>query len=416
MATPAVPSGVYDLNELLRLNEVQDACRFFETEAQSITEEQIEICSVPASPFDETARAEHLLQKFQNLGLEDATIDAEGNCLALRRGISESPLIVLSAHLDTVFPTNTDFTVRRIGNRLLGPGISDDGCGLIALVVLLRALQEFKIDTCGSILFVGTVGEEGEGNLRGVRYLFEQSEWGKKVDAFVSLDGAGLTEVTNRALGSRRYHVQVSGSGGHSWADFGVPNPLHAIGRAIAKLSAYPIPIEPRTSFNVGRVVGGTSVNAIPTEASMEVDLRSATEDELVRIDAYFRRTVREAIDNENLNRRSGTEPLNLQLKLIGTRPGGETSLEMAIAQVAFEATHLVGVTPCSEQASTDANLPMSLGLPAITLGAGGSAANSHTLDEWFDPTERHLGLKRALLVLLGTVGVVQRAGQSAVS
>jgi acetylornithine deacetylase/succinyl-diaminopimelate desuccinylase-like protein len=411
-----VPSGVYELNELLQLNEVQAANRYFESAAQSITKEQIEICSVPSSPFDEAARAELLRRKFQSLGLDDAHLDSEGNCIALRPGVCESPLVVLSAHLDTVFPPSTDFNVTRIGKRLLAPGISDDGCGLIALVVLLRALNQFKLETFGSILLVGTVGEEGEGNLRGVRYLFEKSEWAKRIATFISLDGAGLKEVTNRALGSRRYHVQVSGSGGHSWADFGVPNPIHAIGRAISKLSSYPIPKEPKTSFNVGRVLGGTSINSIPTEASMEVDLRSATEDELVRIDAFFRRTVRDAIDDENLNRRSGTESLQLTVNLIGARPGGESSLESRIVQVAFEATRLVGVIPCSEQASTDSNLPMSLGVPAITLGAGGTSANLHTLDEWYDPTDRHLGLKRALLVLLGTVGVVPRGSESVAS
>ena len=416
MATSAVPTGVYDLTELLHLAEVQHAFSYFEANAQEITEEQIEICSVPSSPFQEGDRAEFMRLKFQTLGLNNAHVDQEGNCIAFRRGSLDLPLTVVSAHLDTVFPPNTNFQVNRVGNRLLAPGISDDGCGLIALVVLLRTLQQFNINTCGSVLFVGTVGEEGEGNLRGVRYLFTESEWAQKTTAFISFDGAGVAEVTNRALGSRRYHVDMKGTGGHSWADFGVPNPVHAIGRAISKLSSYPIPVEPRTSFNVGHVVGGTSVNAIPTEASMEVDLRSATEDELLRIDAFFRRAVREAIDHENLARRAGTEALQIKLDLIGARPSGETPLESPLVQLAFEATRAVGVTPCSEQASTDSNYPMSLGIPAITLGAGGTSANSHTLDEWFDPTHRHLGLKRALLVLLGTVGVEQRGAEKAVS
>jgi acetylornithine deacetylase/succinyl-diaminopimelate desuccinylase-like protein len=282
--------------------------------------------------------------------------------------------------------------------------------------MLLKSLQQFGIQTVGSILFVGTVGEEGSGNLRGVRYLFTEGEWAGKIDAFVSFDGAGLTGVTNRALGSRRYAINFSGSGGHSWADFGVANPVHALGRAIAKLASYPVPSQPRTSFNVGRVSGGESVNAIPGEASMEVDLRSATEEELLRLDAFFRRGVREAVDHENSARRKGTEPLELNIQLIGARPGGETPLESPLVKLAFEATQTFGVTPIPDQASTDSNLPISLGIPAITLGAGGSAANSHTLDEWYDPTDRHVGLKRALLVLLGTVGVVKGQEETVVS
>ena len=412
MSTPVMPSEVYELNELLTLDQVQQALSSFEVDAQRIMEEQIEICTVPASPFHESTRAEFFRNKFQELGLKETSIDAEGNCLAHWPGLHESPLIAISAHLDTVFPPETDFNVRRVGNRLLAPGISDDGCGLIALVVLVRALRQFEIRTAGSLLFVGTVGEEGEGNLRGVRYLFTHSNWAQKIAAFISLDGAGIAEITNRALGSRRYKVGITGAGGHSWADFGVPNPIHAAGKAIAKLTSYPIPWEPRTSFNVGRVVGGTSVNAIPTDASIEVDLRSTTEAELLRIDSFFRRAVREAVDDENNGRRAGSDPLQLTLQLIGARPGGETPMESRLVKLAFEATQALGVTPCSEQASTDSNLPMSLGIPAVTLGAGGSSANSHTLDEWYDPTDRHLGLKRALLVLLGMVGVVQEPAE----
>ncbi len=398
------------------MSQVQQALNFFQVAAKQITEEQIRICSIPSSPFHETARADYLRSQFEELGLTNPLIDAEGNCIALRSGLREEPLLAVSAHLDTVFPPSTDFTVRQNGKRLLAPGISDDGCGLIALVMLLKCLQQFNIQTEGSVLFVGTVGEEGTGNLRGVRYLFREGQWARKIDAFVSFDGAGMTEITNRALGSRRYSVILQGSGGHSWADFGVANPVHALGGAIAKLASYPAPAEPRTTFNVGRVLGGESVNAIPTEASMDVDLRSATEDELLRLDAFFRRAVREAVDVENNLRRKGTDPVEIKIQLIGARPGGETALESPLVKLAFAATKALGVTPCSEQASTDSNFPMSLGIPAITLGAGGSSANSHTLDEWYDPTDRHLGLQRALLVMLGTVGVVRQRENQTVS
>jgi tripeptide aminopeptidase len=415
MATPVINSGIHDLNELLQQTEVQQAFDYFEASAQHITEEQIEICSVPASPFHESTRADFMRLKFESLRLSNVQIDAEGNCVALRSGLQQSPLLVLSAHLDTVFPTATDFSIKRVGSRLFGPGISDDGCGLVALVTLLRVLQQFKITTCGSILFVATVGEEGEGNLRGVRHLFTAGEWANKIDGFVSFDGAGVSEITHRALGSRRYQVEVTGSGGHSWIDFGVANPVHSLGRVIATLAAYPAPLEPRTSFNVGRIAGGTSVNAIPTQASMEVDLRSATDDELLRIDAFFRRAVRDAIDVENNGRRAGSEPLKLKLNLIGARPGGETSRESRLVELAFDATQKVGINPSSEQASTDANLPISLGIPAITLGAGGISANSHTLDEWYEPADRHLALQRALLLLLSFAGFVRQKSPDAV-
>jgi acetylornithine deacetylase/succinyl-diaminopimelate desuccinylase-like protein len=285
---------------------------------------------------------------------------------------------------------------------LLSPGISDDCCGLTALLALARALTINHIKVQTSILFVGSVGEEGEGNLRGVRHLFNNGKWAGRISTFVSLDGAGLDQITNGALGSRRYRVQLRGPGGHSWGDFGVANPLHGLGRSISTLATYPAPADPRTTFNVGRVSGGSSINAIPAEASMEVDLRSISESELLRLDAFFRRTVREAVEQENANRRNDTAPLELNVSLIGERPSGETAADSPIVVLAQEATRAVGGTPVLERASTDSNVPIGLGIPAITLGAGGTSGNPHTLDEWYDPRDRHLGLRRALLVMLG--------------
>jgi tripeptide aminopeptidase len=386
---------------------VARALRFFENKADAITEEQIRICSIPASPFGEQERAEYLSRKFSELGLTEVEIDEEGNCLGLLRGSSRSPLMVVSAHLDTVFSANTDFNVVRRDGRLYAPGIADDGCGLAALIALVQAIQSERIPTEGSILFVGTVGEEGEGNLRGVRHLFTKGRWAKHIDSFLSFDGPGLDRITNRALGSHRYRVEVAGPGGHSWGDFGLPNPVHAIGRAISRLASYPAPREPRTTFNVGRIEGGRSVNSIPSEASMEVDLRSAAEAELQRLDAFFRRAVRDAVDEENATRRAGDSLLKLKVDLIGERPTGETPADSPLVELAIEATKLIGVDPRLDQSSTDSNLPISLGIPAITLGAGGSSAFSHSLDEWYDPRGRDLGLKRGLLVILGTVGVI---------
>ncbi len=394
------------LRNLLTATAVKEAFRFFEAAADGITEEHIRICTVPASPFGEQQRAEYLRDKFRELGLTEVAIDDEGNCLGLHRGASLAPLMIVSAHLDTVFPPETDFSVRRTPNRLLGPGISDDGCGLAALLALAQAFQLTGMSTEGSVLFVGTVGEEGEGNLRGVRSLLTQGEWASRIHAFLSFDGPGVERITNRALGSRRYRVKLYGPGGHSWGDFGQPNPVHALGRAISRLTAYPIPKEPRTTFNVGCIEGGGSINSIPAEARMDVDLRSAEDAELRRLDSYFRRSVFEVVREENAGRRPGDAELRLDLQLVGERPSGETSANATLVELAREATRILGVEPRLEQASTDSNLPMSLGIPAITLGAGGKSGCSHTLEEWYEPEDRDQGLKRGLLVILGMVGL----------
>lgn len=400
-ASPAVT-----VRQIMSSPHVTRAFHFFETNADAITEEQVRICSVPASPFGEQQRAEYLSRKFSEIGLTEVEIDDEGNCLGLLKGSSQTPLLVVSAHLDTVFSKDTDFTVTRRNEKLFAPGIADDGCGLAAVIALAQEIQNEQIPIEGSILFVGTVGEEGEGNLRGVRHLFTKGRWATQIAAFLSFDGPGLDRVTNRALGSHRYRVEITGPGGHSWGDFGLPNPVHAIGRAISRLAVYPAPKEPRTTFNVGRIEGGTSVNSIPSQASIEVDLRSTAERELQRLDAFFRRAMREAVDEENSTRRVGDPPLNLKVDLIGERPTGETRADSPIVEIALEATRALGVWPRLDQSSTDSNLPISLGIPAITLGAGGNSGSSHSLDEWYDPRERDLGLKRGLLVILGVVGV----------
>ena len=394
------------VRSLLSSPEVERALSFLHKNAEAITDEQIRICSIPAPPFGEGERAEYLAEKFSALGLTDVEVDEEGNCLGLIKGTSRSPLLVVSAHLDTVFAAGTDFTVVRSGNRLLAPGIADDGCGLAALIALARAIQTEKIRPEGSILFVGTVGEEGEGNLRGVRHLLTRGHWASKVEAFLSFDGPGVDRITNRALGSRRYRVEIAGPGGHSWGDFGLPNPVHALGRAVAKLAGYPLPREPRTTFNVGRIEGGTSVNAIAEKAAMDVDLRSGADAELRRLDSFFRRAVKQAADEENATRRPGDPLLEVKVDLIGERPSGETPADSPLVELALEATRILGVEPRLDQSSTDSNFPISLGIPAITLGAGGTSGSSHTLAEWFDPTDRDLGLKRALLVVLGVVGL----------
>ncbi|HEX8773594.1 MAG TPA: M20/M25/M40 family metallo-hydrolase [Pyrinomonadaceae bacterium] len=407
MSTPTItvaPDKI--VQELLGSPRVRSAFQFFESRAAEITEDHIRLCSIPAPPFGEAVRAAYLSERFREHGLRDVQLDEEGNCVALRPGRSLSPLLVVSAHLDTVFPAGTDFTVRRAQHRLLAPGIADDGCGLAALVALLRALEACAIETEGSLLFVGTVGEEGEGNLRGARHLLTRGRWANRIDTFISFDGPGVERITHAALGSRRYRLRLLGAGGHSWGDFGAANPVHALGRAIARLASYPAPVEPRTTFNVGRIEGGAGINVIPREALMDVDLRSASAEELQRLDAFFRRAAREAADDENAGRRAGDPPLELDLKLIGDRPSGETPTDAPIVRLAEEATRAFGYSPRLDRSSTDSNVAISLGIPAITIGAGGSSGNSHTLDEWYDARGRDIGLKRALLILLGMVGI----------
>ena len=406
MTSNAALTAKLTVQELAETIAVRRVFEYLEPRAEEITDEHIRICSIPAPPFGEAERAQYLCERFRAEGLTETGIDEEGNCLALFKGRSLTPLLAVTAHLDTVFPAGTDFTVRRVGGRLLAPGISDDGCGLAALIALTRALQVNRIATEGSILFVGTVGEEGEGNLRGVRHLFTDGQWGSQINAFISLDGPGIERITNTALGSRRYRIRFVGKGGHSWGDFGIANPVHAVGRTISRLISYPAPRDPRTTFNVGRIEGGASVNVIPHEASLDVDLRSASGDELRRLDAFFRRAVREAADEENASSRRGESLLEADLKLIGDRPSGETPSGSAIVEIASAATRSLGYAPVLDQSSTDSNIPISLGISAITLGAGGTSGNSHTLDEWYEPEGRELGLKRALLVMLGMVGL----------
>lgn len=391
------------IKRLLKDARVRRAFAFFLERASEITAQQIEICQIPAPTFNEQKRAEYFRRKFINLGLTKTQIDAEGNVLALRPGADKSlsPLVV-SAHLDTVFPAETDVRPRIEDGKIFAPGIMDDGCGLVALLAIAEVMQKLRIETQNPILFVATVGEEGAGNLRGVRHLFTKGEFAGKLAAFVSLDGAGVSQIVNRALGSKRYLIRITGSGGHSWLDAGQPNPVHALGRLIAKLTNFSPSTRDKATLNVGTVSGGTSVNSIPTDATAEIDLRSESEIELERLDAFFRCSAAEAVAEENAQGKIDCSPLESSLVLTGDRPSGETSENSALVRLAIEATKAVGAAPNLAISSTDANLAMSLKIPAITVGAGGTGDKMHTLGEWFDPANRELGLNRALLLILG--------------
>ncbi|HKE05849.1 MAG TPA: M20/M25/M40 family metallo-hydrolase [Blastocatellia bacterium] len=393
--------------ELLRDGRIARAFDFIDASQARFNAELIRICEIPAPPFKERERGLYFAARFAELGLADVHTDSEGNVIGFYRGESEEPLLVMSAHLDTVFPEGTDVKVRRVGSRLCAAGIADDAAGLAALVGLIQTLNASEIRLRGSIAFVATVGEEGEGDLRGVRHFFNEGRLVGRVSAFVSFDGTTIEFITHQALGSRRYRVMLKGPGGHSWGDFGVVNPVHALGRVIAQMADYRAPQEPRTTYNIGRIEGGESVNVIPKSASMDVDLRSVSELELSRLEEFLLAAVDRATLDENAARVASGNKLQAELTMIGNRPSGETPRESLLVRTAIEASRALGVAPVLNRASTDSNIPISLGIPAITIGAGGVSGDSHRLSEWYDPAGREIGYKRALLLALGMTGIV---------
>jgi acetylornithine deacetylase/succinyl-diaminopimelate desuccinylase-like protein len=387
------------ISSLVGSSQIQRAFDFINDSSEELNEELVRICEVPAPPFKEQARARLVARRLQEIGLGRVRSDEEGNVIAERPGLHSQPRIVVSAHLDTVFPEGTNVRVRREGTRFYAPGISDNTCGIVSLIALARALDAGQIKTEGTVYFVATVGEEGGGNLRGVRHLFTLGEFSSQVDGFISLDGPGLERITHRALGSRRYRVTVTGPGGHSWGDFGIVNPVHALGRAISRFASYPAPLAPRTSYNVGIIEGGSSVNAIPESASMVVDVRSISNAEIDKLETYLRRVVEIAVREENSQRAMSGTTLTYELEQVGDRPSGETLVDSSIVRAAIESSRALGIEPRLDCSSTDSNIPISLGVPAITLGVGGISSNCHSLAEWYEPVGRELGLKRLVLL-----------------
>jgi tripeptide aminopeptidase len=365
--------------------------------------DQIKACEIPAPTFQEQKRAEHFKRRFNELGLKNVRIDAIGNVIGERPGAGAGSTLVLAAHLDTVFPEGTDVKVRRSGSILSGPGIGDDCRGLAVILAVARALNEAKIETEGTILFVANVGEEGLGDLRGVRHLFNNELKGK-ITSFISVDGTGL-EVTNTAVGVVRYRVTFRGPGGHSYGAFGLASPVHALGRAVEKISRFQVPNQPKTTFNVGRIEGGTSVNSIAHTAWMEVDMRSVSAEELQKLEAEFKRVTQEALDEENA-RGAGPDKLTVEMKIVSQRPAGLTPADSPIVKIATAADAALGIKTKLASGSTDSNIPISLGVPAITIDGGGVGRGSHSLDESFDTTDSHIGTQRALLIVLGIVGL----------
>jgi tripeptide aminopeptidase len=366
--------------------------------------EQKRITEIPAPPYKEKIRAEYYLKRMQELGFKDASIDGEGNVIALRKGSAGGrPKLVVSAHLDTVFPEGTDVTVKESDGAVRAPGIGDDSRGLAAMLSLIKAMNANGLATVGDVMFVGTVGEEELGNLRGVKALFRDHA---DIDGFISIDGLGITRVVNQATGSHRYEMIFKGPGGHSFKEFGLPSAIHAMGRAIARIADLQTPSDPKTTFTVGTVSGGTSVNAIAAEARMAVDMRSNSTEELLKLEARLLDLVKQAVAEENARWQS--DKLAVEIKLIGDRPAGIVAMDSPIVQATQRAVAAVtrGPRVTFAGSSTDSNLAMSLGIPAVTIGGGGEGGNWHSRNEWYKPVDAYLGPQNALLTILMLSGL----------
>lgn len=377
---------------------VKGAVEWVRQNEPRVIEQQIRLCEIEAPPFKEGQRAAALRQMFEARGLQNVRIDEAGNVLGERPGAAPRPHLVFSAHLDTVFPEGTNVRTSREGHIIKGPGIADDCRGLAVLIGVIDALNAAQMQTPGSITFVGTVGEEGLGDLRGVKHLFNEELKGR-VDRFVSVDGAGLG-ITHTAVGSVRYRFVFKGPGGHSYGAFGLANPLHAMGRAVAGIADLQVPAEPRTTFNVGRTGGGTSVNSIPFETWIEVDMRSADKAALDDLHAAVLKAVDEAVEEENARwGRPGV--VTVEKRLVGDRPGGQVPATAPIVAAAVSVSRALGLQASLDEGSTDSNIPISLGIPAVTIDGGGRGKGSHSLDEQFDTTDSWQGTARALLLAL---------------
>jgi tripeptide aminopeptidase len=367
-----------------------------------VTEQQVRLNEIPAPEFDEARRGEALKELFAANGFEVRT-DKTGNVIAERAGSDHKDVILLAAHLDTVFPAGTDVRVKRNDSRLSAPGISDNGAGLAALVGLAHALEESRIRTTKTIVLAGDVGEEGEGNLRGIRALVDA--YGSRLAAVIAVDGPSTEHITTQAIASRRLEASVTGPGGHSWSDFGAPNPITALARGIVKFSATSIPSDPRSSYNFGVMEGGTSVNSIPARAAVKIDLRSEDEDELGRLETALREAMQAGVRDEVSSRNAPGNSLELKFRSLGTRPAGKLPDDSPLLATVRSVDRFLGNRSRLERSSTDANIPLSLGIPAIALGGGGRGGGSHTPDEWYDPAGRELGLKRLFLTVVSLAG-----------
>jgi len=399
--------------EVARLSaspEVRSAFNWFRAQEPQLAHWQLEMARISAPPFGEAARAAWLAERFRELGLDDVRVDDVGNVFGIHPGFGRR-YITLSAHIDTVFPAGTPLNVRQQGSRLFGPGVSDNGAGVTAMLAIVALLRAVRIRHALPFLFIGNVGEEGEGDLRGMRHIFATPRWKDSIAYSLILDGAGSDTIVAEALGSRRFEIIVRGPGGHSWSDFGAPNPIVILARAIESFCQTPVPTTPKSTFNIGVIRGGTSVNSIPESASMRVDLRSTSKTELERLERSLRVCLDQAVSAEqHLGETRGagqrkTHAVTSEVVVIGDRPAGELEPNARILQVLRAVDSHLGNVAQVQRASTDANIPLSLGREALAIGGGGSGGGAHTLQEWFDCNGRELGLKRILLTLLALAG-----------
>jgi acetylornithine deacetylase/succinyl-diaminopimelate desuccinylase-like protein len=391
--------------QLAALPGVQEAFRTIERLDPWTQDKLIDLTQIPAPPFQEEERAAAFAELLESVGADSVRIDEVGNVLAFRGGKTARKTVVLGAHMDTVFPEGTDVTVEFRGDTLFAPGVGDDTRGMVVILTVLRALVEVGLRTDANLVFLGSVGEEGVGDLRGVKHFFR--EGGPGADAFIEVDGAGGASIVSMGLGSVRYRVRYSGDGGHSWGAFGLVNPAHALARAIHRFSLAADSLTssgPRTSFNVGRIGGGTSINSIPFEAWMEVDMRSESPASLEAISRAFLKAVDEAAHEENEFRRDGP-PVQVNVERIGLRPSGETDPSTPLVQRAMAVTRYFGEEPFLIRSSTNSNLPISLGIPAVTIGRGGAGGANHSPGEWWLNKDGHIGIQRALLLLIAEAG-----------
>ncbi len=389
---------------------VRAALDWFEPNTSWINSQQIRLTEIPAPPFKETQRAAAMKDLLAGIGFP-VQMDKLGNVIAEWLGTNEKEIVLVSAHLDTVFPAGTDVAVRHENGRLRSPGISDNGSGLAALLAIGRAVTAAQLKPRRTVLFVANVGEEGEGNLRGMRAIVES--YGSRLKAVIVIDGSGTEHVTAKALASRKVEVSVTGPGGHSWSDFGMPNPINALVRGSVRFINTKVPVNPRTTFNIGQIEGGTSVNSIPHDASMKVDIRSESEDELAKLQTALRECISAGVRDEMESARDRSRgKLEWNVELVGSRPGGELANDSPLLAALRGADEYLGNQSRVERSSTDANIPLSVGIEAISIGAGGSGGGAHSLSEWYDPAGREKGLKRALLTLLGVAGVAEEKPQ----
>lgn len=388
------------LSKLIKNKKVKYAFELIDQNDAQTIRDMIQLTEVLAPSFKETEKALLFKKMIEEAGADKVWIDEEGNVLALRKGRSGKKLVGLDAHLDVVFPEGTNVKVIKVGDTLKAPGIGDDTRGLSMVISILKALNQSKIETQNDILFVGSVGEEGLGDLRGMKYIFNKSDF--KIDSWISIDGGNIGRINNAALGSKRYKVILKGRGGHSWGRFGIANPHHALGKVIdyfSRAAAKYTSIGPKTSFNIGRIGGGTSVNSIPFESWMEVDMRSVSPIRLNEIEAIFKNSVTKAVADYNAT--NVKDKITLELQKIGERPSGELSKDLPLIQRAMAAIKLFGAEPKLTIGSTNASIPISKNIPAICIGRGGEAGGAHSLHEWFLNKNGAEAIKLALLITL---------------